>query len=189
MTTQNNIFNNSSSIGNDSCGIMARDQQNNNIGSYHTTNYFLADCGTTKPVNFATKQPGIFFDSGPSAGGCNIEGDSDLKIGSVQTHPKCRISLFQRPFATVPYLGRGPPRPLVESRIQQGTMVQDLKSCKTITEKSFAAHTLTPLIPSVAATVQNPSNLVEGVAHEGWIRGGLPSRELSRDQEYLRKNN
>ena len=59
MTTQNNIFNNSSSIGNDSCGIMARDQQNNNIGSYHTTNYFLADCGTTKPVNFATKQPGI----------------------------------------------------------------------------------------------------------------------------------
>ena len=34
------------------------------------------------------------------------------------------------------------------------------------------------LVPSLKATIQNPANLVEGVANEGWIRGGLPSREL-----------
>jgi len=42
----------------------------------------------------------------------------------------------------------------------------------------------TPMIPSLKATVQNPANLVEGVAADGWIRGGLPSRELTRDQDY-----
>ena len=40
------------------------------------------------------------------------------------------------------------------------------------------------MIPSLKATVQNPANLVEGVAADGWIRGGLPSRELTRDQDY-----
>jgi len=30
---------------------------------------------------------------------------------------------------------------------------------------------------------------MRGVAADGWIRGGLPSRELSRDQDYFRKCN
>jgi hypothetical protein len=187
-TSQNYIFNNSSSIGNDMCGITAREEQNTHMGSYTTTNFFLADCGMKKPIEFATRQPGIFYNSGPGVtgvAGCNVESDSNLKIGTIQTHPKCRISLFQRPFATVPYLGRGPPKPMVESRMLQGVTTQDLKSCKTVSEKTFIGHTLTPLIPSIAATVQNPANLVESVAHKGWIRGGLPSRDLSRDQEYL----
>ena len=43
----------------------------------------------------------------------------------------------------------------------------------------------TPMIPSLRASVTNPANLVEGVASKGWIRGGLPTRELIRDQDYL----
>ena len=34
-----------------------------------------------------------------------------------------------------------------------------------------------PLVPSIKATVTNPANLVEGVASDGWVRGGVPSRE------------
>jgi len=36
----------------------------------------------------------------------------------------------------------------------------------------------TPMISSLRATVSNPANLVEGVASKGWVRGGVPSREL-----------
>ena len=39
------------------------------------------------------------------------------------------------------------------------------------------------LVPALKASIQNPANLCEGIAADGWIRGGLPSRELSRDQE------
>ena len=45
------------------------------------------------------------------------------------------------------------------------------------------------LVPSLKATIQNPANLVEGVANEGWIRGGLPSRELTRDMDYFNRKN
>ena len=45
------------------------------------------------------------------------------------------------------------------------------------------------LVPSLKASIQNPANLCEGIAADGWIRGGLPSRELSRDQDYFSKCN
>ena len=189
-TSYNYIFDNLSRIGDDSCAKSARNTQNNCIGSYNTTNYFLKYCGMKQPISFATQQPGIVFNGGPGtcgAGGCNINSDSNLKIGSIQTHPKCRISLQQRPFSTVPYLGRGPCYPTLESRLLQGAAINDTKSCKTITEKSFISHSMTPLIPAVKATIQNPSNLVESVAARGWIRGGLPSRELTRDQQYINR--
>jgi hypothetical protein len=50
-------------------------------------------------------------------------------------------------------------------------------------------ETDTPLIPSLKATVANPANLVEGVASQGWIRGGLPSRELVRDEQHAKGEN
>ena len=53
-------------------------------------------------------------------------------------------------------------------------------------EKSFRT-TDVDLVPSLKATIQNPSNLVEGVAVNGWIRGGLPSREVTRDNDYFKK--
>ena len=33
-------------------------------------------------------------------------------------------------------------------------------------------------------TISNPSNLIEESAVEGWIRGGLPSREIYKEQKY-----
>ena len=43
------------------------------------------------------------------------------------------------------------------------------------------------LVPSLKATIQNPANLIEDAAADGWIRGGLPSRELSRDNDYFKR--
>ena len=62
----------------------------------------------------------------------------------------------------------------------QGANVMDKKSCKLITEKNFG-HTNVELVPSLKETIQNPNNLIEDVASSGWIRGGLPSRELKEN--------
>lgn len=37
------------------------------------------------------------------------------------------------------------------------------------------------MIPSLARSIQNPKNLIPEVAADGWIRGGIPSREFIRD--------
>ena len=57
-----------------------------------------------------------------------------------------------------------------------------------MSEKSYANYHSTPLIPAIKDTVTNPANLVEGVASEGWVRGGVPSRELTRDVDYFNKH-
>ena len=102
-------------------------------------------------------------------------------LGSLQTHPKCRISLFQRTFLTVPYLGKGPFNPDLESQLQQtDTFSNNKKSVNTMSEISYMPLTNYPLIPAIQETITNPAYLVEGVASNDWIRGGVPSRELAR---------
>ena len=71
--------------------------------------------------------------------------------------------------------------PVKESQLLQGAYNPDKKSCKSIMEKSIRPNQ--DLVPSLKASIQNPANLCEGIAADGWIRGGLPSRELSRDQD------
>ena len=39
-------------------------------------------------------------------GGCQIDTNSNLMIDKL-IRPACKISLLERPFRTVPYLGRG----------------------------------------------------------------------------------
>jgi hypothetical protein len=189
--TYSYTFDNLSRIGNDSCAKSVRDIQNQNVGNYLTKNYFESMCGMKKPISFATNQPNVFYNAAPhssvGAGGCNVESDSNLKIGQIQTHPKCKINLNPRPFLTVPFLGRGPSKPVLESKLMQSSYSGDKKSCKNLMEQSFN-YDRVDLVPSLKASIQNPSNLIEGVAANGWIRGGLPSRELSRDNDYFKKN-
>ena len=183
-------FDNMSRIGNDECCISQTDIQNVAFCNYSTQNFFASDCTMNKPIDLATSQPGIMYNGGfnSGAGGCNIDDSSKLQIGTIQTHPRCHIDLFQRPFATVPYLGRGSVNPVVESQIQQGEQNVNKRSVNQLSEKNFMKYSNTPLLPSVKNSISNPANYVEGVASEGWVRGGVPSRELTRDTDYFNKH-
>jgi len=185
----NYTFQNMTRIGNDNCYLDQRTIQDMNSGNYMLTNYY-PDCPINKTIDFATSQPSVFYTGGYQVGlnGCNIDYNSKLTIADL-SRPKCRISLFQRPFATVPYLGRGPSNSVLESNIQQGDMVTNKKSINTTTEISYTPYSNYPLIPSIKSTITNPVNLVEGVAADGWIRGGLPSRDLIRDNDYAQQSN
>ena len=183
-------FGNMSRIGDDQCDLSQRNVQNAKESNYMLTNYGLSECGMAKPIQFATSQPNVFYKGSHHVGlgGCNISESTELRDGLGMSHPKCKISLHQRPFATVPYLGRGPSNPVLEAHIQQGEMNTNRKSVFPASEVSYVNHQMYPLVPSIKATVTNPANLVEGVAAEGWIRGGIPSRELTRDKNYMQQN-
>uniref|UniRef100_A0A6C0BB53 Uncharacterized protein n=1 Tax=viral metagenome TaxID=1070528 RepID=A0A6C0BB53_9ZZZZ len=182
----NYTFDNLSRIGNDACTQDQNTIQNINASNYLLQNYFINDCSMKQPIALATTQPGIMYNggNGSGAGGCNIDSSSKLLIGTIQTHPRCKISLFQRPFATVPFLGRGSVDPILESQIMQGELLTNKRSVNKLSEKSDIKYQITPLIPSVKDRVTNPAYSVEGVASEGWIRGGIPSRDLTRDRDF-----
>ena len=181
----NFTFDNISRIGSDNCNIDQNSIQNTQAANYLLQNYFASDCSMKNPISLATTQPGIMYNGGYNvgAGGCNIDDSSRLQIGTIQTHPRCRIDLFQRPFATVPYLGRGAVNPIMESQMQQGESLTNKRSVNNLSEKSYIKYSQTPLLQSVKDKINNPANCVEGVASEGWIRGGVPSREFTRDND------
>ena len=182
----NYTFDNMSRIGNDVCNQDQNAIQNINASNYLLQNYFAKDCSMRQPIDLATTQPGINY-NGPSSvgsGGCVVDASSKLLIGSIQTHPRCRIDLFQRPFATVPFLGRGSVDPILEAQIQQGDTNTNKRSVNNLSEKSYSKYQSSILLPNIQSRLTNPAYCVEGVASEGWIRGGVPSRELTRDREY-----
>ena len=137
-------------------------------------------------ISFATSQPAVMYKGSNQVGinGCNIDENSDLKISEL-SKVKGKITLTQRPYLTVPYLGRGKSDITLETQIQQGDIANNRKSINPLSEKSYIDYHNTPMIKSLQDTVSNPDNLIEGVAAEGWIRGGLPSRELTRDKDYF----
>lgn len=176
-------FYNMARIGEDSCDKSQKSIQNSSFGSYTTTNHFAHECGMNGPIDFATQQPNVFYMGGHGGiGGCTVNDETELKLGTIQTNPKCRISLQQRPFLTVPFLGRGAVDSVVESKLQQGDAISNRKSITTTSETSHIKYRHTPMIPSLKSSVTNPANLIEDSAADGWIRGGLPSRELSKDK-------
>uniref|UniRef100_A0A6C0HWY0 Uncharacterized protein n=1 Tax=viral metagenome TaxID=1070528 RepID=A0A6C0HWY0_9ZZZZ len=182
----NYTFDNMSRIGNDVCNQDQNAIQNINASNYLLQNYFAKDCSMKQPIDLATTQPGINY-NGPSSvgsGGCVVDASSKLLIGSIQTHPRCRIDLFQRPFATVPFLGRGSVDPILEAQIQQGDANTNKRSVNNLSEKSYLKYQNSILLPNIQSRLTNPAYCVESVASEGWIRGGVPSRELTRDREY-----
>jgi hypothetical protein len=188
--TYSYTFDTMSRIGNDQCCVDQNTLQDVAACNYMTQNFFASDCSMKNPIALATTQPGIMYNGGYNvgAGGCNINANSNLTIGTIQTHPKCRIDLFQRPFATVPYLGRGAVNPIMESQIQQGEQIVNKKSVNPLTEKSYIKYHHTPLLPAVKESIANSSKKIETDASEGWIRGGVPSRDLTRDTDYFNKH-
>jgi len=146
---------------------------------------FRPACPLNSAIDFATSQPNINFTGSyqTSVGGSNINESSQLLINDL-SRTKCRISLTERPYSTVPYLGRGKCDPMLESQMQQGDFANNKKSINPSSEVCYSQYAQTPLLPTVKATISNPANLIESSAAEGWIRGGLPSRELARDKDY-----
>ena len=176
-------FFNQSRIGVDEVSMTQMDIQDRAQNQY-MLQPFNPDCTMRKPIEFATSQVNVNFCAAGGmgnqcgVGGCNIDENSHLLLGSLQTHPKSRISLFHRPFATVPYLGKGPFDPTAESKLlQTDSFSNNKKSVNTLSEISYIPMTNYPLIPSIQETVTNPAYLVEGVAMDGWVRGGVSSRK------------
>jgi hypothetical protein len=164
-------------IGDDNCGLTQDLLQNNSAVDYMLKNFYAADCTMKKPIEFATSQVDVNFVAAGGdgktcgIGGCNINESNSLAYGA-QTHPRCRISLFERPFLTVPYLGKGPFDCELESQLQQSASIANKKSVNASSEVSYIPISQTPLIPSIQRTITNPQYLVES-----WTRGGESVRK------------
>ena len=177
-------FNNTTRLGEDHCDISQRTVQNSHAANYMLNN-FRTECPMNSAIDFATNQLSVNYTGSYQVGigGCNIDDSTTLLKGNM-TKPKCRLDLNQRPFTTVPFLGKGRSNPILESQLLQGETLMNKKSTNMISDMDVTSYRYIPMLPALKATITNPANLIEGIAAEGWIRGGVPSRLLSRGKDY-----
>ena len=182
MDFVNNIFYNLSNIGTEEYNNINKEISNKNYSNYNLENY--SDYNNYfKANNIATNQQCIFI-NGSTTGGIDsnyIDYNSKLLMNKT-SRVKNEDSISNRIFKTVPYLGKGPYDVNNENKLNNYQLNSNRKTHNSNTEITNDEYTYYPLIPSIESTITNPSNLVEGVASSDWIRGGIPSRLLNRDQ-------
>lgn len=161
----------------DACGIKSYYSQSVGPGKYLTTNLVPKASGVNP---LAVEQLSVYPREGYGFNNAAIDADSVLRNQPVFKNNRCSIRNQARPFLSVPYMGGGRGNPDAESQLIHSEQVRMGKECGTVTEQFFD-NQYVPMIPLLKKNVQNPKNLVEEVASDGWIRGGIPSRSYIRD--------
>ena len=113
--------------------------------------------------------------------GSNIDDESKLrKKESTNMNNK---ELDTRLFPGVPYLGRGSGTleyTDVNSRLNFGADTRTSKS-NNITP-AYSADNFIPLVPNIANNIQNPEHIIP----KYWVRGGMSTRVVTNNIDYLR---
>jgi hypothetical protein len=178
MTKNKTQFSNLSRLYNDSCYKETRDNQNQKINNLVISNYNTANCDFSKLKQFSTSEPNIFYKDGFGfTNNCNVDNDSDLRLGSQMTQWKCRNQLKTRVYQAVPFRGRGCTMPVTEIKLQTGENTFQNKSCNTLAD--IHIDRFTPML-NCTQEIQKPNHVIYD-----WTRGGDPSRQLVKNKEYL----
>jgi hypothetical protein len=171
-----------SSVHDDPETVEARFQQSSEVGEYGSYNFYNHR-NIQSSVNTATEEKAVPFRDGYGVNQHNIDTDSELRINQHQTNPRTRlnVNLNQRMFLSVPYMGRGRGDQFLESELQQSRFVREKAYAgNNISEQQFE-NVFIPQIKHLQKNIQNPRNLVQEVADPTWVRGGIPSRLVIRD--------
>ena len=162
----------------DGCEVAQQTRDSSGPGRYQVTNLTPAQAAAAR-VEYPN--PTMLGREGFGFNNQRIDDDSRLRQEATQAgRQRCPLHPQSRPFATVPYMGNGRGNPDVESSLIYSEFARIERPCGTVTETFFDGQ-FTPLVPHLAAHIQNPANLIPEVASQGWVRSGIPSRQFVRD--------
>ena len=181
---------NQTSLVDDSCLQSERQQQSIEASDYMVSNFRSCDKLLTDVQTVSSENKGTTMFDGYGVSGNKIEDHTKIRVGSVESRPKCSILLQKRPFATVPFMGRGSADPEVEGKVLTGGEFVKRNHWVSLEEQQERTYdnTLTPLVKNLDDNVQNPMNLVEEVNDPTWVRGGTPTRQIVKDLDYFQRS-
>tara|TARA_Y100000389_G_scaffold203265_1_gene251156 strand:+ start:35039 stop:35602 length:564 start_codon:yes stop_codon:yes gene_type:complete len=177
------VFNNLSRIGQDDYNYTQENVMNKSQLNYFTTNY--RDMNDVNAINLASSHPTMNMKGGSQVGpnGNNVNESSNL-INSKMTNLNFKINLQERTYKTVPYLGRGNVDVGLENKLKLGDTLKEKKTNVKFGEECQFDVKSYPLNKELKTSLTDCNKLIEESAVEGWIRGGLPSREIYKDSKY-----
>ena len=177
-------FSNMARIGSDAVDNTQRTIYNTRFANYTLSNYFGENLSGSH-VDFATSQPNVMFNGVSGAGihSSGVDVDSMLSLKKTQDRSLEKLQLNERPFITVPYLGKGSCNPVLETQLLQGEASHDVKSVSTIMSKSFIDYSMYPTDAKMEE-LNDAQHTIQEAALDGWVRGGILTRELAGDVDF-----
>lgn len=181
------LLNKKASIKSDDSTINYEQRQSEGVGVYRIDNTYGCDCGLEKARNVQLSQPNINFNGGygwMGENGCLIDNDSKLRTNLLTN--KKYINQLQRGL-NAGFFGKGPYNVDAESDVRDSRIVKQDRSCGPLSGSSTLKYSLTPMIEKLSNEVQNTKHIIPEDSVNSWVRGGLPSRQIVRNKEYLKK--
>ena len=174
------FYYNNERIGNDDLSMSQKNIMNQHQSNYSLFNPFNND--TKSSLEFSTRQPNIFITGTYGVGplGCNIQESSQLQQ-SKNTQNNVKISLHQRSYLTVPFLGRGNVDVGRENELKFGDTFKERKSVVQMGEHEFLPLESYPIYDKEAVVAKSSVD-------SGWY-SGVNTRDLYKDKEYSNSKN
>ena len=176
MNTNDYNFYNINSLKSDNIDKTQRSIMNTKFSNYYVSNFFPGASSTNdNHVDFATQEPNIFFNGSHNSlpPRSLIDVDSTLLLKTIEERSLEKLDLNARPFATIPYLGRGSADIVMESQLLQGESSLAPKSVSTIMENSFM-----PYREFITDDFMKKRMNTVGTTN---IQEGFDSRDINRD--------
>jgi len=155
-------------------------------GAYHLDNMYGCECGLKKAREVQLSQPAINFNGGNGwmgEKGCLIDNDSNKRFSDL-TNLRFIHQLPQ--LQNAGFYGKGDYNVDVESVIQSSNMTKVDRPCNVLSGVTIT-NFFTPLIPSLQKEVQDPQHIIPEDSMSSWVRGGLPSRQIARNVDYVNR--
>ena len=154
-------------------------------GNYNVDNMYGCDCSLEKAREVQLSQPSVNFTGGKGwmgENGCLIDNDSDLRF--KESTNKKYINQLETSL-NMGFFGIGPYDVDSESKIRDSLIVSEDRPCNVLSGVSTYDLNVTPMIDKLRNEVQNTQYIIPEDSLNTWIRGGLPSRQIARNQEYI----
>ena len=153
--------------------------------------YILSDFKNNDKDNLvknATSSVTVNFGAYQGKSQDNIDVDSDATFSKVKSEKKHQKQLFERPFKTMPYLGKGKHFVDDESYLNSPETTRQKRQCSSLAGV-FLENQFTPLVPTLKEHVQNTYHIIpvdnDGEWGHSWIRGGISTRNIVKDIDYF----
>ena len=177
-------LNNQVSLHYDPATSTLRDKQSIGIGNYHLDNMYGCDCELKEARSVQLSEPTVNFNSGTGwmgENGCLIDNDTKLRTKNLTN--KNYIHQLKN-LQNQGFFGKGTYDVNTESVIRNSNITKVDRPCNVLSGSSTLEYSLTPMIGSLKSTIQNTKYLIQEDSLQTWPRGGLPSRQIMKNNDY-----
>jgi hypothetical protein len=179
-----------SSLHYDNCYQSIQKKASAGPGAYSLENFHSCHCEAPEVQKAALDRPGYSAKQWTdghgwtSIKGCNVDNDSKLRNARNLTNLNVIHQLHERPYLSVPYMARGAGNIVLETRLI-GEDTYQQRPCNTLAGYDMTEYNMTPMVKCLSDNIQNPSHIIQ--EDHGWVNGGVPSRQMIRNKDYLEK--